>query len=352
MADHFQYLASLGILVPVSVLATQLLPRLPAVGQRLGLATGLALLVVLGLLTWSQTQRYRDMETLFGDVLKRNPGSWMAHVHMGTIRQSEGRVDEAMTHFQTATTINPDYFGAHINMGNIHMQDGRTLQAVKAYDRAVRLNPKDPLSHYSLGAALARLGRSDEAIDHYEQSLQLGIGPALESDARLGLGLALVSQNRPVEAIPQLESALARRPVDPEAHCGLALLLLSQGESGKAAGHFEQAVQYRPDYPEALNGLAWIRATDANPANRSGALAVRLARRAVELTGGQNPYYLDTLAAAHAEAGSFPEALAAGERALELSRAGGLSDLEEQIQDHLSDYQANRKLSVPPVGDR
>ena len=49
-------------------------------------------------------------------------------------------------------------------------------------------------------------------------------------------------------------------------------------------------------------------ATDPDPSVRNGSEAVRLAERAVQLTGAREPTLLDTLAAAYAEAGRFQEA--------------------------------------------
>ena len=59
----------------------------------------------------------------------------------------------------------------------------------------------------------------------------------------------------------------------------------------------------------ALRDVAWLLATNPNASFRNGAEAVALAKRAVELSGGSEPMFLDTVAAAYAEAGRFPEAL-------------------------------------------
>ena len=339
VADHFQYLASLGILVPVSVAGLGALDRLFRHDRRRTALAAAALLALLGVLSFRQSRLYRDMETLFVDVITRNPDSWMAHVHVGTIRQAAGRTDEALEHFERAVAINPDYFGAHLNIGNIQMQRGDFHEAVQAYERSVTLGPRDALARYSLGAALARVERWEEAVTRYTESLDLGLDPALSANAELGLGLALIRLERTAEAIPHMEAALAARPSDAESHGGLALLLLARGESGKAARHFEQALATRPDDPEALNGLAWIRATAGSPADRDGAKAIQLAGRAVELTGRRNAYYLDTLAAALAAVDSLDAAVATAREALELARAEGNASLASEIEFHLSRYQ-------------
>ena len=78
-------------------------------------------------------------------------------------------------------------------------------------------------------------------------------------------------------------------------------------------------VELQPDDAQVNCNLAWLRASCAEPSLRNGAEAVALARRAVELTGGQNPIVFAALAAAQAEAGQFPEAVAAGRQGVNLA---------------------------------
>jgi hypothetical protein len=60
--------------------------------------------------------------------------------------------------------------------------------------------------------------------------------------------------------------------------------------------------------------MAWVKTISPNPSVRDGAEAVRLAERASALTDRKVPVCLGTLAAAYAEAGRFPEAVATAKR--------------------------------------
>jgi hypothetical protein len=64
---------------------------------------------------------------------------------------------------------------------------------------------------------------------------------------------------------------------------------------------------------------------------RNGPEAVKLAERAVQLTGGREAIYLDTLAAAYAEAGRFDKALETARRGLEIATHQGHSQLGEGL---------------------
>ena len=79
-------------------------------------------------------------------------------------------------------------------------------------------------------------------------------------------------------------------------------------------------------------------ATTSNPKFLNGAKAVELAKLANQMTSYQQPELLDILAAAYAEAGNFPEAISTAERAAELARADGKTDLAREIQQRTALY--------------
>src|SRR5208282_687782 len=63
VADHFQYLAGLGVIVLASGGGAWLLERWGAVNRTAVAVFCLALLVTLGVLTWRQSGMYRDIES-------------------------------------------------------------------------------------------------------------------------------------------------------------------------------------------------------------------------------------------------------------------------------------------------
>jgi hypothetical protein len=57
---------------------------------------------------------------------------------------------------------------------------------------------------------------------------------------------------------------------------------------------------------------------------------------------------LDTLAAAYAAAGRFPEAVTTGQKALELALLSGQKEVAENIRSNLELYKANRAIHTGP----
>jgi tetratricopeptide (TPR) repeat protein len=116
--------------------------------------------------------------------------------------------------------------------------------------------------------------------------------------------------------------------------------LYFRGEVDQALVHFQEAI--RLNQPLGLAGVAWVMATTSDPNFLNGPKAVELAKLANQMTSYQQPEPLDALAAAYAETGNFPEAISTAERAVELARAGGRTDLAGEIQERLALYRQGR----------
>jgi hypothetical protein len=87
------------------------------------------------------------------------------------------------------------------------------------------------------------------------------------------------------------------------------------------------SAELTPPSPEQSNNRAWALATNPEPANRNGKLAVKLAEDACRRTGDQETVMVGTLAAAYAEAGRFNDAILTAEQACQLATQKGESNL-------------------------
>jgi len=148
-------------------------------------------------------------------------------------------------------------------------------------------------------------------------------------------------------AIQAYKNALAIEPDYFEAHHDLASIFDQLGRDAEAIAEYNETLQLNPRFLSGLNNLAWLLATSPQSSNRDGARAVTLARTAQELPGGDNASVTGTLAAAYAEAGRFPEAVAAAQKALTQAQSQKNNALVDELGGQLKLYQKGLPYRKP-----
>ncbi len=256
VADHFQYLASLAVIVPGIALLVWAVERTSAT-KAVTIASSVLLILLLGVLTWRQSRMYRDEETLYRTTLLRNPGSWPAHYNLGVLLAAQPETHtEAIREFEATLRIKPDYAAAHHDLAVVLAKTpGRTQDAIAEYKVALQDDPGLAEAHYDLGNLLLRTpGREQDAIGEYQAALRINpdFAPA---HTNLGIQLAAIP-GRSTDAIVELRTALQLNPDLPEAHNSLGLMLSRMpGRLPDAIAEYQAAVRVKPDYAEAHANL-------------------------------------------------------------------------------------------------
>jgi tetratricopeptide (TPR) repeat protein len=327
VADHFQYLASVGLIV----LAAAGLVRLPRLIPPIVLA-------VLAVLTWKQAGIYRGLETLWSDTVEKNPESWMAQNNLGIVLQQKGQQDEAIAHFQKALELDPNKYEIQNNLGYSLSMSSRLNDAIPYLEKALEINPNYAGTHYNLGNALLRSGRVAEAIVQLQKAVEIDPThvPALSN-----LGSAFLQTGQIDESFAHLQRALEIDSNYKAAHFNMANTLLQMGRTEEAVSHLQRVLEIDPSDAEAQKNMAWVFATCPNPRFRDGPKAVELAERASK-AGRPNPVMAATLAAAYAEVGRFSDAVATAEMALQLATNSGNLQMADVIRSHLEFYRAEQ----------
>ena len=204
--------------------------------------------------------------------------------------------------------------------------------------------PANARARIGYGIDLLSAGRFADA----ERELRVAV--ALEDNngrAHMNLGSALCAQGNLAEGIPHLERALVLNPDLDEAYGLLGEAYIGAHDHARAKTYLLRGVAALPDNPFLLTRAAWLLATSPYAAVRDGAKAVELAERAVHTPGGDaNVVFLDTEAAAYAEAGRFDDAAAAARGALALARAQNRTPFINELEQHAALFAAHRPLRV------
>jgi Flp pilus assembly protein TadD len=257
VADHFQYLPSLGIFALAGGGIALLLARLPAAMQGWGGSACALLVAFLALLTRVQSGDYRDSETLYLATIARNPSCWMAEDNLAVALDKAGRSADALAHVRRALEIRPDYPEARNNLGvQLAGLPGHEQEAIAQFREALREKPGFGEAHVDLANLLVRLpGREAEAEYHYRVALRLEPD---SPEAFYDLAGFLARQpGRDADAIAVFRQSLRLRPNSAEAHSNLAVVLARTPEGlGAAYAEFSQALLLDPNFEPAHINMA------------------------------------------------------------------------------------------------
>lgn len=258
VADHFQYLASLALVVPAGSLLAHLTDRMHGAPRAIVPA---CIIVILAVLTWRQSGMYRDPETLYRETIARNPVCWMAYNNLGNLlAQSPERSGEARQDYEAALRIKPDYGEAHYNLANLLFQDD-LANAIAHYHAAIRFKPDFAEAYANLGTALARdPSRLADAVTEYKAAI--GLKPEVAvTHFFLANALSQMPGHVP-EAITEYQRAIELDPSNVEAHYNLATVLAKiPGRSQEAIAHLEFVLRLRPDLNSAKQLLERLQAS-------------------------------------------------------------------------------------------
>jgi len=323
-ADRYTYLPSIGLFL-IAVWAVGDVAAKGQVGLWRGVATAGAVVVVAALActAFTQTSHWRNSETLWTHTLAVTTDNDVAHNNLGYLCVDRGELDKAMSHFEAASKIRSGKLDPHYNLGTAFVE-------------------------MNLGDALARKGQPDEAMAHFEQAIKLQPDYA---EAYYNRGNVLFAKGRIDEAIADFEKTLQIQPSDADAHTGLGNALLRKGAVKEAVAHYNEAMSLAPNDPHSRSNTAWVLATSTDASLRDGAKAVELAQQAISLTGGREPLFFRTLAAAYAETGRFSDAIGVIQQGVAIARMQGKTGLANLLEEDALLYRGQVPLRRTSPGD-
>ncbi|MBU0753858.1 MAG: tetratricopeptide repeat protein [Planctomycetes bacterium] len=242
VADHFQYLAGIGLIVLGSAATVTWLKKNRWDRGSAPRYSALVVLVLLGGLTWQRIPAYRNQEILWRDTLARNPEAWIAHNNLGEILFAQGRVDEAMRHSLEALARKPDLPQAHGNLANAYFGKGQFDLAVEHYEKLLGLDPDEitaTTAHNNLAQTFEKLNRTKEARRHYEEALAITPG---HPDVHYKLANLLVGEREYDQAVDHYKASLNGRPDHYYTLYRLGIVLQAQGKREEARGYMSKAL--------------------------------------------------------------------------------------------------------------
>lgn len=249
----------------------------------------------------------------------------------------------AVEKFTMALEAVPDDFEALNNRGFARIYTGDYDGAIEDCSRSIAINSGSAKAYNNRGIARLFTGAFDEAIVDFNQAIT--INPRYV-DAYSNRGLAWSQKEDYPRAIADCTEALHLNPRSAKALYSRGFARDRQGDPGGAMRDYIQVLKVNPGYIEAFNSMAWIMATSPDDNLRDGRRAVAYAEKAVA-NSPPDINFLDTLAAAYAEAGRFDEAIAIENRIISLLATAQQTDAIPTHVKRMNLYEEGRPYREP-----
>jgi Tfp pilus assembly protein PilF len=201
VADRYAYVAIAGAALGAALFVKQFgRPALTAV---------FVLVLTCGVLSFVQSEYWRDTQVLFGRVLQINPRSITAHNNLGVDTLERRDLEAARQHFLRSLELDPEVRGALSNLGSVECELGRFEEGIAHLREAAVRSPRSSFVRQNLVVALGKVGQLDEAEAVARQLAALDPGDPV---GLLPLARVLRLRGKRDEAASVLELILAKSP--------------------------------------------------------------------------------------------------------------------------------------------
>ena len=289
----------------------------------------------------AQLGRLDDAVGEFKAALRQKPKFPEAQEQLADVLLRQGYVEAARIHYAEALRLNPASARAHFKIGLIDAQQGNLDLGIGDFLEAIKLQPTNAAAYYNLACAYAVKKDLPQAAAAFTRAIELKPDNA---DAYGRLGAVFAEQRQLDDAAKSYQEALRLKPDDADTQGRFAAVLAVRGDSAEAVTHYREALRLRPDWANVLRDLAWILATTPHDELRNGPEAMRLARRASELTKNSDAdaRFLSALDVAYAETGQFDDAIKTAEKVRQLAAASNQEYVADQAAKRIDLYRARK----------
>ena len=175
-------------------------------------------------------------ENAFRKAIELNPSHASAYMWFASLRDAEGRLDEAISLYQQAMDVDPLARIPFSNLPMIYAKQGHHQQALNLWLNAVGIHPEWPTIYQYVSTHLMGMGRLDEALAWHKKASEL--------DSGFMMGSGAVGIYYELGELDKAKALLLAVPADhPLAAMSDGIRKLLDGELSPALQSFEQIIE-------------------------------------------------------------------------------------------------------------
>lgn len=244
MADRWAYIPQLGILI-VFVWTIDDLLNIYTLKKFIMLSC-FSLCAILSLLTWRQTELWKDSSTLFEHALNKTENNWFVSYVLGSFSQKEGDYPKSIQYYNDAIKLKPTLYLAYNNLGIIYEKFERYDDAMKFYEKALAIKPSHANALNNMGKVLILMERYTEAFSYFRKAYQFDPdSPAINDN----MGNVNLHSGNLKQALFHYKKSLAIRPANVLIHHKIGSIYFAMGNLQTALEYYQSAIKLDPNIP-------------------------------------------------------------------------------------------------------
>lgn len=257
VAERYSYLAYLGLILALTLLVEDFLKN----KLRLKPIVLIVFLFLLSIITINRTSIWRNTESLFKDVVLKEPATSFAWVNLGSFYLEKKEYDYANFCYSQAEKYNPNDLQIYLNQALSNFALNNISFALKNINEGIRRSNNDEdLSMFFVtkGQIYEQIGEFDSAFNYYNKAL-IKYSKNFKAHLQKSLLFAKYIKIRNIDsALYYAQKAISINQYYADAYHTLGWLYLTKNDIDHSIFYIKKSIELNPKYPLAYNSLGYI----------------------------------------------------------------------------------------------
>jgi tetratricopeptide (TPR) repeat protein len=211
-------------------------------------------------IAWQRIKIWKDTDTLFADVVEKNPGNWRnsyIYYFWGKSKHAEGDLRAAFDKYTEAINTNKSYPKPYAKRAQVFEELGNLPGALSDYNTAIRLDAHAAPVYNGRGWVHFRRGGTNAALADYNKAISLN--PKL-SEAYNNRGWLYFTSGDTVAALLDYDRAIAAVPSFAKPYYNRAVVKVNRKNFAGAIDDYTSIIKYNPSESQAYynRGLIYL----------------------------------------------------------------------------------------------
>jgi len=209
-------------------------------------------------LTYQRNKIWESEYTLWSDCIKKSPNKARPNNNFGLVLFGEGKIKEAIEHYNKAISLTPDYPLPYYNRGIAYAELGQLQLAINDFSNAIRLQPEYEEAYYNRGNIYAKFGQYQLAIEDFNKAIALNPNYTKAYNNR---GITHGKLGQYLLAINDFTNAIRLDQNNIKLYNNRGFAYAKLGQYQRAIIDYDEAIRLKPDYALAYNnrGFAYAK---------------------------------------------------------------------------------------------